>query len=109
GAGFAGVPASEPLIGRRLLAASGWERVRIPLRRAGTFLCDMSLLAVQDALPARGQPVVVAENEPVSVDRDEVLLLEEWRVRADGTAAVPGAAPAQTTGSYTPHGKPPRD
>src|SRR5689334_17586033 len=104
--GIEGVPAIEPLIARRLLAPTGWEKIRIPLRHAGTFLCDMSLLAVQDALPARGQPVVVAENEPVSVDRDEVLLVEEWRLRADGTAAVPGTDPGETTISYTLNGKP---
>jgi FtsP/CotA-like multicopper oxidase with cupredoxin domain len=107
--GIDGVPAIEPLIGRRLLAASGWERVRIPLRHAGTFLCDMSLLAVQDALPARGQPVVVAESDPVSVDRDEVLLVEEWRLRADATAAVPGTDPNETTVFYTLNGKPSLD
>ena len=75
----------------------------------GTFLCDMSVLAVQDALPARAQPMVVAESEPVSVDRDEVLLVEEWRLRADGTAAVPGTDPAETTISYTLNGKPSLD
>jgi FtsP/CotA-like multicopper oxidase with cupredoxin domain len=107
--GIDGVPAIEPLIGRRLLAASGWERVRIPLRHAGTFLCDMSLLAVQDALPARGQPVVVAESDPVSVDRDEVLLVEEWRLRADATAAVPGTDANETTVFYTLNGKPSLD
>jgi FtsP/CotA-like multicopper oxidase with cupredoxin domain len=103
--GIDGVPAIEPLIGRRLLAATGWEKIRIPLRHAGTFLCDMSVLAVQDALPARGQPMVVAENEPVSVDRDEVLLVEEWRLRAEGTAAVPGTDPTGTTVFYTLNGK----
>ncbi len=104
--GIDGVPAIEPLIGRRLLAPTGWEKVRIPLRHAGTFLCDLSLLAVQDALPARGQPMVVAESEPASVDRDEVLLVEEWRLRADGTAAVPGTDANETTVSYTLNGKP---
>jgi FtsP/CotA-like multicopper oxidase with cupredoxin domain len=107
--GIDGVAAIETLISRRLLAAGGWEKVRIPLRDAGTFLCDMSVLAVQDALPARGQPVVVAESEPVSVDRDEVLLVEEWRLRADGSAAVPGTDPAETLVSYTLNGKPSLD
>ena len=95
--GIDGVPAIELLVGRRLLAAAGWEKVRIPLRHAGTFLCDMSVLANQDALPARGVPVVVRESEPVSADRDEVLLVEEWRLRADGTAAVPGTEANETT------------
>ncbi|MFO1108551.1 MAG: multicopper oxidase domain-containing protein [Bradyrhizobium sp.] len=107
--GFDGLPAIELLIGRRLLAAAGWETVRIPLRHAGTFLCDMSVLANQNALPARGEPVVVAESEPVSIDRDEVLLVEEWRLRADGTAAVPGADANDTTVSYTLNGKPSLD
>lgn len=103
--GIDGVPAIEPLIGRRLLAPAGWEKVRIPLRQAGTFLCDLSLLAVKDALPARGHPVVVGEDEAVSVDRDQALLVEEWRVRADGTAAVPGTDAAETTVFYTLNGK----
>ena len=107
--GIDGVPAIELLTGRRLLAAAGWETVRIPLRHAGTFLCDMSVFANQNALPARGQPVVVAESEPVSVDRDEVLLVEEWRLRADGTAAVPGTDASETTVSYTLNGKPSLD
>ena len=104
--GIDGVPAIEPLVGRRMLSPSGRENVKIPLRHAGTFLCDMSLLAVQNPLPARGQPLLVAENEPVGVDRDEVLLVEEWRLRADGTAVVPGADPAGTTDFYTLNGKP---
>ena len=103
--GIDGVPAIELLVGRRLLAAAGWEKVRIPLRHAGTLLCDMSVLVNQDALPARGVPVVVAEGEPVSADRDEVLLVEEWRLRPDGMAAVPGTEAYETTVSYTLNGK----
>src|SRR5262245_56205487 len=103
--GIDGVPAIEPLISRRMLAPSGWENVKIPLRQAGTFLCDMSLLEAQNALPARGKALVVAENEPVSVDRDEVLLVEEWRLRAGGTAVVPGTDPAESSVSYTLNGK----
>jgi FtsP/CotA-like multicopper oxidase with cupredoxin domain len=103
--GIDGVAAIELLVGRRLLAAAGWEKVRIPLRHAGTFLCDMSVFANQNALPARGQPMVVAESEPVSVDRDEVLLVEEWRLRADGTAAVAGTDANETAVSYTLNGK----
>ncbi len=53
--------------------------------------------------------MVVAESEPVSVDRDEVLLVEEWRLRADGTAVVPGTDANETTVSYTLNGKPSLD
>src|SRR5262249_48687978 len=107
--GIDGVPAIELITGRRLLAAAGWEKIGIPLRHAGTFLCDMSVFANQNALPTRGHPLVVAESEPVSVDRDEGLLVEEWRLRADGTAAVPGTDANETTVSYTLNGKPSLD
>ncbi len=107
--GIDGVAAIELLVGRRLLAAAGYERARIPLRHAGTLLCDLSVLASQNALPARGQPVVVAESEPVNVDRDEVLLLEEWRLRADGSASVPGTDANETTVFWTLNGKPSLD
>src|SRR5579871_6386857 len=46
--GIDGVPSIELLISRRLLAPAGWEKVRIPLRHAGTFLCDMGVLANQN-------------------------------------------------------------
>lgn len=107
--GVDGISAIEPLAGRPLLAAGGRERVQIPLRHAGTFLCDVTLLADRNALPARGLPVVVAESEPVSADRDEVLLFEEWRLRTDGTAAVPGADPNETMIFHTLNGKPSLD
>lgn len=104
--GIDGVPALELFISRRLLASAGFEKLRIPLRHAGTFMCDMSVLAVRDALPARGQPLVVTESEAVSVDRDVALLVEEWRVRDDGSAAVAGTDPAETTVFWTLNGKP---
>ncbi len=107
--GIDGVPAIELLVGRRLLAAAGWEKVRIPLRHAGTFLCDMSVLANQNALPVQGQPMLVTEAEPVRVDRDVVVLVEEWRLRSDGTAAVPGTDANETTISWTLNGKPSLD
>ena len=107
--GIDGVPSIELLISRRLLAPAGWEKLRIPLRHAGTFLCDMGVLANQNALPVRGHPLVVAESEPVSADRDEVLLVEEWRLRADGTASVPGTDANETTASWTLNGKSSQD
>ncbi len=47
--------------------------------------------------------------EAVTVDREETLLIEEWRLRADGTAIAPGADPRETTASYTLNGKPALD
>ncbi len=105
--GLDGVPAVAPLTGRPPLAAGAKESVAIPLRHAGTLLCDLSLLGTDR--PTRPRALVVQESEAVTVDRDETLLVEEWRLRADGTAVAPGADPKETTVSYTLNGKPALD
>ena len=68
------------------------------------MLCDLSLLGDGAARPARGLPLIVAESEPVAVDRDEVFLIEDWRLRPDGTAIAPGVDPGDTTPLYTVNG-----
>ena len=102
--GLDGVPAAEPLAARSPLAAGASENLAIPLRHAGTLLCDLTLLGDGAARPARGLPLIVAESEPVAVDRDEVFLIEDWRLRPDGTAIAPGVDPGDTTPLYTVNG-----
>ena len=48
---------------------------------------------------------MVQESEPVAVDRDEVLLVEEWRVRPDGTAIAPGRDPKDAMPIHTLNGQ----
>ena len=67
----------------------------------GTFLCDLRLLGDGQARPSPARPLIVAESEPVAVDRDEVLLIEDWRLRPDGTAIAPGPTP-RTPSRSTP-------
>ena len=76
----------------------------IPLRHAGTFLCDLRLLGDGQARPLPARALIVAESEPVAVDRDEVFLIEDWRLRPDGTAIAPGIDPKDTTPVYTVNG-----
>ena len=42
--GMDGVPAAEPLTAGAPLASGGKETLQLPLRHAGTFLCDLGLL-----------------------------------------------------------------
>src|SRR5437899_1422540 len=91
--GIDGVPAAEPLTGRPPLAAGGKDALQLPLRHAGTFLCDFTLLGDGQPRPSRARALIVQESEAVAVDRDEVLLIEDWRIGPDGTAMVQGAAP----------------
>ncbi|MET0971537.1 MAG: multicopper oxidase domain-containing protein [Tardiphaga sp.] len=104
--GLAGAPALEPLLGSKPLAAGGTAALRAPLRHAGTALWDVRLLADGQALPSRLLAVVVAETEPVTVDRDEVLLIEDFRLRADGALVAPGTDPGDAIGLFTVNGKP---
>jgi FtsP/CotA-like multicopper oxidase with cupredoxin domain len=103
--GIDGVPAAEALISRAPLAPGGSQSLQLPLRHAGTFLCDPGLLGDGQTHPLRGRPLLVLEGDPVPVARDEVLLIEEWRLRPDGTAVAPGTDPKDAKPLYTLNGR----
>jgi FtsP/CotA-like multicopper oxidase with cupredoxin domain len=107
--GIDGVAALEPLLASSALAPSVSNTFQLPLRHAGTSLCDLALLGDGAARPARALPVIVSENEQVQVDRDEVFLIEGWRLKPDGTAVTPGLNPDGTVPVYTVNGQLKRD
>ena len=102
--GLDGVPTAEPLAARAPFSSGAKETFVIPLRHAGTFMCDLRLLGDGQARPLPARALVVRENEPVAVDRDEVFLIEDWRLRRDGTAIAPGIDPKDTMPLYTING-----
>jgi FtsP/CotA-like multicopper oxidase with cupredoxin domain len=99
--GIDGIAAAEPLLAQPALPPQGKQSFTIPLRHAGTFMCDIRLLGDGEGRPSAARALIVAENEPVAVDRDEVLLFEDWRLRPDGTAIGPGTDPNGTAPVYT--------
>jgi FtsP/CotA-like multicopper oxidase with cupredoxin domain len=103
--GIGGAPAAEPLVARSPLSPAATETFAVPLGQAGTFLCDLRLLGDGQARPTRARALIVQETEPVTVDRDEVLLIEDWRLRPDGTAIAPGVDPKDTKPFYTINGR----
>jgi FtsP/CotA-like multicopper oxidase with cupredoxin domain len=103
--GIDGTPAAEPLVARAPLAPGATENLVIPLRHAGTFWCDLRLLGDGQARPSPARALIVGESESVAVDRDEVFLIEDWRLRPDGTAIAPGADGKDTTPLYTINGQ----
>jgi FtsP/CotA-like multicopper oxidase with cupredoxin domain len=103
--GIDGAPAAEPLTAQAPLAAGGKQVLQLPLRHAGTFLYDMSLLGDGQARPSRARALVVRESEAVAVDRDEVFLIEDWRVLPDGTAVAPGVGPKDAVPAFTVNGR----
>jgi FtsP/CotA-like multicopper oxidase with cupredoxin domain len=102
--GLGRVPTSEPLTGQPALAPGGRIKLIVPVTQSGTGLCDIRLLADGAAAPARGVPLIVDESEPVNVDRDEIFLIEDWRVKADGAALPPGIDPRDAATIFTANG-----
>lgn len=103
--GLDGAAAAEPLIARAPLAAGVKETLQLQLRHAGTYLCGLGILGDGQARPTRARALMVRENPPVAVDRDEVVLIEDWRIKADGTAVAPGLQPGDSTAVQTINGK----
>jgi FtsP/CotA-like multicopper oxidase with cupredoxin domain len=103
--GIDGVAAAEPLLSRPSLKPSGSDAFPLPLRHAGTYLCDLALLADGAARPTRALPLIVSEREPLQVDRDELFMIEGWRVKPDGSAVAPGLDPDGTAVVYTINGQ----
>ena len=103
--GIDGVPLIEPLLAQPALAPQGQQSLVIPLRHAGTFMCDVRLLGDGGARPSAARALVVGENEPVAVDRDEVLVFEDWRLKSDGTPIAPGIDAKEAAAVFTVNGQ----
>ena len=103
--GIDGAAGAEALAGRPPTVARGKDSFQVPLRHAGTYLCDLKLLEDDQARPSRARALLIAESDRVMLDQDEVCLIEDWRLRADGTAIAPGADAQDTTVVYTINGQ----
>ncbi|HET7885363.1 MAG TPA: multicopper oxidase domain-containing protein [Bradyrhizobium sp.] len=103
--GIDGAAAAEPLLARPPLKPSATDRIALSLRHAGTYFCDLALLGDGAAQPARTLPLIVSESEPVVADRDELVLIEGWRLKPDGAAIAPARDATGTTAVYTVNGQ----
>ncbi|WP_028155919.1 multicopper oxidase family protein [Bradyrhizobium japonicum] len=103
--GLNGPAAADPLRGRTPTAPDVTETSIVSIPNAGTLAADFRLFEDGLKLPARPLPIIAGETNRVAVDRDEVLLIEEWRLRPDGTALPPGRAPGDTTPLFTLNGR----
>jgi FtsP/CotA-like multicopper oxidase with cupredoxin domain len=50
-------------------------------------------------------PLIVEENEPIAIDRDEVFLIEDWHLQPDGRAATAGSEASDLSPVYTVNGR----
>ena len=104
--GFVGLTAAEPLTVQKPLASGGRTSFSLPLRYAGTFTVDARLLGDGKERPSAMRALIVEDAAPTGVDRDEVLLIEDWRLRPDGSPIAPGTDPGDATTAYTVNGQP---
>jgi len=91
--------------GRAPVAPDATETSMVSIANAGTLLADFRLFEDDQKQPARALPIIAAEASQVAVDRDVVVLIEEWRLRPDGNALPPGRDPKDATALYTVNGK----
>ena len=101
--GIDGVPTAEPLAATE--ASCAWSQGN---RLGAAAPCRH--VSVRPAAARRWSGATVfgagadrrGERETVAVDRDEVFLIEDWRLRADGTAIAPGIDPKDPRRRFTP-------
>jgi FtsP/CotA-like multicopper oxidase with cupredoxin domain len=103
--GLDGVPGAEPLISRQPVAPGGKDEFGLSLRHAGTLVGDLKLLGDGQAGPMPALPLIVEETDKVAVDRDEVVLIEDWRLTPDARLLAPGAEAKEAATRYTVNGQ----
>ncbi|MCF2523836.1 multicopper oxidase domain-containing protein [Bradyrhizobium sp. G127] len=101
--GIDGAAAAEPLTGQAPVLPGGRASFTVPLRQSGTYLVN-ALVPEGAPPPTAGRALIVEDSPPVAVDRDAVLLIEEWRFKS-GVAVAPGTAPDATPAIYTVNGQ----
>ncbi|WP_438276363.1 multicopper oxidase family protein [Nitrobacter sp.] len=108
--GIDGASSIEPLTARRPTSPGATDRFSLTLRQAGTFLCDTRLLGDGLAQSSPAQALIVEERTSIEVDRDEVMLIEDWRLDAEGRPIAPGpGGKAAGAPLYLVNGKPSLD
>lgn len=95
----------EPLLGQPALAPAASASFKIGGPSAGTGILDLRLLLDGARAPGRALPVIVDEAQPLTVDRDEIFLIEDWRLMPDGTALAPGRDPHDAQVAFTVNGQ----
>ena len=107
--GIDGAQAAAPLTVQAPVPPNGRASFVLPLRQPGTFLASAQLIGEAAVRPIAGRVLIVEDSPPIAVDRDEVLLIEEWRLRPDGSAVAPGNNPEGATAAFTVNGRPSLD
>lgn len=103
--GLDGVANIVPLLAQDPIPAGQRASRSVPLRSAGTWFFETRIGTERMARPLPCAAFAVAESDPPEVDRDEILLVEDWRLTDNGMALAPGGGAGETAPLYTINGR----
>lgn len=97
--GLDGTAGATTLPDLRPVPAGATETLELSVPQAGTLMADLRLLAGSPNVTVRPLPIIVPETESPAVDRDEIVLVEDWR---EATGAPAKAAAFTVNGKVSP-------
>ena len=98
--GLDGTAGAEPLLAQPPLTPGASATFDLPAQ-PGTFLIDPRLLPSDSDRPAIPRVLVIEGGATFDADREEVLLIEDWKIGADGKAQIAGRSGPDTPSLYT--------
>lgn len=98
--GLDAASALEPILAQRPLAPHADATFDLP-SRPGTYLIDPRLFPTDSDRPAVPRVLVIEGGESFGADREEVLLIEDWKLGADGRAQIAGRGRPDMPSLYT--------
>jgi FtsP/CotA-like multicopper oxidase with cupredoxin domain len=106
--GLDGARSAEPLLAQPPVTPGAEVGLDLPFRQPGTFLLDGRLLTDGQSSLILARVLVAEGGETFGADRDEVILIEDWKIGADGKALAPGQD-TSVASLYTVNRKPTHD
>lgn len=103
--GLDGLAGAVPLLREKRIDPGARATRAIAFPTAGTCFFEARIGNEGATRPLPCSAFAVIEASPPQVDRDEILMVEDWRLRPDGTAAAPGAGAGETQAIYTINGR----
>jgi hypothetical protein len=107
--GINAVSGIAPLLDRKPIGTGARDSFKLKMRSAGTSYIDMRLLGDGQTLPSQVRSMVVQEADLLEVDRDEVLLIEDFRIMPGGKLLAPGEDPKDAAAMFLANRKPVHD
>jgi len=98
--GLDGVSTLQPLL-NAAIAPGRTQLIDAPLAQSGTFAVQARTFDDGLGRSAANAAFSVGEPSPLEIDQDRILLIEDARLRGDGTAIQPGTGAGDARVAYT--------